>query len=106
MSPRLTLLTLAVLGPASAAHAQLSSNSADPYSRAFFGEAAVTVGTAFPAGRSLKATCTAAGTVSLTYSDGSTGVWGAAVGTQTFPVEATLVNAAGTTAACSYASLK
>ncbi len=72
----------------------------------FQGEVAMTVGTTYAAQRSLKAICTAAGNVSVTYTDSSTGVWAAAVGTNTFPVAATAVNASGTTATCTYSNLK
>jgi hypothetical protein len=74
---------------------------------AFQGEVALTVGTAdSQARRSLKAVCTAAGNVSVTYADGSTGVWPAVVGAQTWPIAITTVNTSGTTAACAYANLK
>jgi len=78
----------------------------DSQSAAFGGEIALTVGTAGTAGRSLKAICTAAGNISVTYSDGSTGVWSATFGTQTYPIAVTTVSSAGTTATCTYSNLK
>ncbi|HUO23653.1 MAG TPA: hypothetical protein VMU59_14145 [Caulobacteraceae bacterium] len=73
----------------------------------FQGEVALTVGAAdSQARRTLKATCTAAGNVSVTYADGSTGVWAAQAGQQTWPIAITTVNASGTTATCAYANLK
>src|SRR4051812_17026845 len=73
----------------------------------FLGERPLTVGTpdAVGAGRSLKATCTGAGNVAVTYVDGSQGVWAVVIGVQTLPVAVTTVRTAGTTAACTYANL-
>ena len=74
---------------------------------AFQGEVQLIVGTADSvARRSLKATCTAAGNVSVIYGDGSVGTWQAAIGIQTFPIAITTVSTAGTTATCTYANLK
>ncbi len=78
---------------------------ADSNSAAFQGETAMTVGTTYTAGRSLKAICTTAGAVSLTYANGSTGVWMAAVGMQVWGVGVTTVNTSGTTAVCTYGNL-
>jgi hypothetical protein len=75
------------------------------YDAPFLGEVALTVGTPdSQARRSLKAICTAAGNVSVTYSDSSTGTWAVVVGTQTFPIAITTVNSA--TATCTYFNLK
>lgn len=78
----------------------------DAQSAAFTGEVAMTVGTVYAAARSLKAICTVAGNISVTYVDTSVGVWAVQVGTQTLPVSITAVNASGTTATCTYANLK
>jgi hypothetical protein len=79
----------------------------DPNNGAFYGETALTLDTPAPyPGRSLKAVCTVAGAVAVTYFDRSTGTWTAAVGTQTWPIAVTAVNSAGTTASCTYTNLK
>lgn len=72
---------------------------------AFTGEVAMTVGTAYPAGRSLKINCTVAGNVTVTYADASTGVWRAEVGIMTLPIAVTKVNTSGTTATATYFNL-
>ena len=73
----------------------------------FWGEVALVVGTPdTQARRSLKAICTGAGNVAVTYADSSTGVWAAQVGTQTWPIAITQVNTSGTTATCTYSNLK
>jgi hypothetical protein len=79
---------------------------ADAYSAPYGGETPMVVGTPTTARRAVKANCTSAGNVSVTYADGSTGTWAVTVGTQTLPISATTVNAAGTTATCTYAELK
>lgn len=74
---------------------------------AFQGEVTLTVGTADTvARRSLKANCTAAGNVAVTYADGSAGVWPVAIGIQTLPIAITTVTSSNTTATCTYANLK
>jgi len=73
---------------------------------AFQGAAAMTVGSAYTAQRSLGANCTAAGNVSVTFTDASTLTVPAAVGWQTFPFAITQVNSAGTTATCTFSNLK
>jgi hypothetical protein len=71
----------------------------DVNSAAFGGEVALTVGTAVPTpGRSLKVVCTAAGNITVTYPDGSTGTWPVVVGTQTLPLAVTEVNSETATA--------
>lgn len=70
------------------------------------GEIALTVGTASTVGRALKAACAGAGNINVTYTDGSTGIWPVAIGTQTLPLAITTVNASGTTATCTYANVK
>ncbi len=85
-----------------------SEMTVDPYNAAFWGSGgAMTVGTAYPYGRSLKANCTATGNVSVTYADGSTDTWViSAAGTTVLPIAVTTVNTSGTTATCTYANLK
>lgn len=78
----------------------------DTNGAAFRGEVAMTVDSTYAAGRSLKANCSAAGVVSVTYPDNSTGLWSVAVGIQTLPIAVTKVSSVGTTAACTYANLK
>ncbi len=79
----------------------------DPNNSPFYGEVSLTVGVAGAAvGRSLKAVCTVAGNVAVTYFDGSTGTWAVALGTQTLPIAITEVNSSGTTATCTYFNLK
>ena len=81
--------------------------TADANGAAFQGEVAMTVGgPAVAAGRSLKVVCTAAGGVSVTYVDGTTGVWPVVVGTQTLPIAVTAVNTSGTTATAAFSNLK
>lgn len=79
---------------------------ADTNSAAFQGEFAMAVGTSYTAGRSFKANCTTAGVVSMTYPDGSTGLWPLVVGIQTIPAAATMINSSGTTATATYTGLK
>lgn len=78
----------------------------DANSAAFQGEFAMTVGTSYTAGRSFKANCSAAGNVSITYPDASTGLWPLVVGIQTIPAAATMINSSGTTATATYTGLK
>ena len=78
----------------------------DVSNAAFQGESAMTVGTTYTAGRSLKATCTAAGNVAVTYVEASTGVWAAQTGDNVFPIAATAVNSSGTTATCTYRMMR
>lgn len=81
--------------------------SLDGNSAAFQGEVSLTVGTPdTKARRSLKAICSAAGNVAVTYADASTGVWAVVVGTQTIPIAVTTVNSSGTTATCTYSNLR
>ncbi len=78
----------------------------DANNAAFQGVVSMTVGTSYPAGRSLAANCGAAGNISLTFADASTLVVPAVVGFQTFPFAVTSINASGTTATCGYSNLK
>ena len=96
------------LGWLSAIYTRLTSSLtvADTNSAAFQGEFAMTVGTTSTAGRSFKANCTAAGVVSMTYPDGSTGLWQMVVGIQTIPAAAASINSSGTTATATYTGLK
>lgn len=57
-------------------------------------------------GRLFAVTCTAAGNVSVTLKDGSTYAVPVGLGFQAFPFAVKRVNAAGTTAAATYANLK
>ena len=83
-----------------------SQTVADTNSAPFQGEFAMTPGTAYTPGRSFKANCTAAGIVSMTYPDGSPGLWQLVVGIQTIPAAATMINSSGTTATATYTGLK
>ena len=76
------------------------------YERPFYGATALTVGTAATAGRALRISCTAAGNVSVTYSDASTDTFPVNVGLSIIPGEFTTVNTSGTTATATYANLK
>jgi hypothetical protein len=76
-----------------------SGSSSGPYTTA----TAMTVGTAYPAGRGWQAVCTAAGNVSLTLSGGSTNVVPLAIGLTILPFSVTQVNSA--TATGTYANL-
>ena len=79
----------------------------DPNNAAYLGERALTVGTAdsVGVGRSFKANCTAGGSVTVTYGDGSTGSFTVAVGTNIFGAAITTINATPT-ATCTYSNLK
>ena len=102
---RIALGALAALLLAGSAHAQGYVN--DVQSQAFQGEVILTVGTPdSQPRRSLKAICSVAGNVAVTYGDGSIGVWPVVVGTQTLPISILTVNTSGTTATCTYANLK
>jgi len=72
----------------------------------FQGEVAMSLGVTYAAARSLKAVCTTAGAMSVTYINGSTGTWPVVIGTQTLPIAVTMVNNTGTTATCSYFNLQ
>ena len=78
----------------------------DDNSGPYLGEIALTVGTSYKPQRSLKVVCMVAGNVSVTYSDGSTGVWPVVVGTQTLPLAVAIVNSGGTTAVATYFNVK
>jgi hypothetical protein len=77
-----------------------------PTNTAAQGEIAMTVGTAVTAGTGFKANCTVAGNVSVTYANGSTGVYIVIVGTDIFQSSITTINSSGTTATCTYANLQ
>jgi hypothetical protein len=98
-------LTLPGTPAASGITATVTGTIADSNSAPFQGEVAMTVGQTYTAARSVKAICTAAGSVSLVYANGSTGLWQAGVGMNTFPVAATSITSSGTTASCTYGNL-
>jgi hypothetical protein len=87
-------------------------DTTDSSGAGYQGEFSMTVGTSYTLSpgvaqaRSVHAICTVAGNVSVTYADGSTGVWAVAVGNQTIPAAAVAINSSGTTATCTYAGLK
>jgi hypothetical protein len=72
----------------------------------FTGAVAMTPDQTYAPQRSLAASCTAGGSVSVTLADGSTLAWPVGVGWQREAFAATAVNGAGTTATCTYANLK
>lgn len=81
-------------------------STSDPNNAPFAGVVAMTVGTSYAAQRSIGANCTAAGNMSVTFSDASTLVVPVQVGFQTFPFAVTAVNTSDTTATCTYVNLK
>ena len=85
---------------------QISEYDEDVGNLPYPGEIAMTPDTTYAVGRSLKAACTTPGNVSVTYADGSTGIWGVVIGTQTLPIVVNRVNSSGTTATCAYGNLK
>ena len=96
-------------GAASAANqttANTSLASIATEDAAFQGAVAMTVGTTYTAQRSVGASCTVAGNMSVTFTDASTLTVPVAVGWQTFPFAITAVNSSGTTATCAYSNLK
>jgi hypothetical protein len=95
--------------PAGAGTVAAPSVTQDQNSAAFSGEISMPVdGTTYAAGRSLKAICTVAGNVKVTYTDASTGIWALQVGTQTLPLAVTAwtVSAVTGAATATYANLK
>jgi hypothetical protein len=78
----------------------------DSQSSPFQGAVPMTVGTAYTARRSVGASCTVPGNVSMAFVDASTIVVPVSVGWQTFPFAVTQINSSGTTATCAYTNLK
>jgi len=104
--PTLGQKTMAAALPVSIASDQSTLPVADANNAAFQGVVAMTVGTAYPAQRSIGIVCTAAGNVQLTLSDSSSITVPVSVGFQTFPFAVTSVASAGTTATATYYNLK
>jgi hypothetical protein len=78
----------------------------DAQSAPFAGAVAMTVGTTYPAQRSVGVLCTGAGNVTFQFSDASTLTLPVAVGWQIFPFACTEIIAAGTTATATCYNLK
>ncbi len=78
----------------------------DLQSAPFAGAVAMTVGTAYPAQRSVGVLCTVAGNVEFQFPDGSTLTLPVFAGWQIFPFAVTQIVAAGTTATATYFNLK
>lgn len=91
----------AKLGQISATLTALQTSEA-PYQ----GVVAMIVDQAQASQRAVRINCTAAGTVSLTYADGSTDVIPIAAGLNYVSGAVTTVNSAGTTATATYANMK
>lgn len=70
------------------------------------GVVAMTVGTTYAAQRGVGATCTVAGNMAVTFPDASILTVPVAVGFQSFQFAVTAINISGTTATCTYSSLK
>ncbi|MFM0663324.1 hypothetical protein [Paraburkholderia sediminicola] len=71
------------------------------------GRIALTVGTPATAGRSFCAICSVAGNVSVTFADGSVGIYPLTAGVpNVFPFQVTEVNTSGTTATATYENWK
>ena len=111
---RMILVLLAALAAAcGASPAFAQATPWDQYSRVYdvqsgpyLGVVAMSVDTTYPAGRALRLNCSASGNVSLALLDGSSETYVAAAGYQVIPLAVTKVNSAGTTATCTYGSLK
>lgn len=76
-----------------------------PASDTYQGEVAMVVGTTYPAGKGLKLLCSAAGTLTVVYANGTTGQWavGSALTHQTLPISITQISAS--TATATYSNL-
>jgi hypothetical protein len=78
----------------------------DSQSAPFSGAASMTVGTVYPAQRSVGVLCTIAGNVQFQFSDGSTITLPVVPGWQTFPFASTQIVPTGTTATATFYNLK
>jgi hypothetical protein len=105
------LLILAALACATGAHAGPQSgvpntlDVTDGSNLPFTGVVAMTVGTTYPAGKSLYVNCTASGNVKVLFYDGSMLTFPVNVGITILPFAVTQVVSSGTTATATYAEL-